>query len=275
MPKQRALGLIIFFVAASAFLIWVSITAISTTQEVRGQAYGNAGEGHHGGHTGGASQSSCAENKVNVQFRLWTGKDTPWVNGEDIKLKVGDYVDVNCFARNGTALLQNPRMTLSVDARETRLPNPNLAEIRKFQVNEAGVHRFSCKNASNTCSDVDLFSVETTSHTSPFCKRAGCSNHLCVNMGADTERPTTCDFKPEYPCYEVAECEVQVDDRCGFTPSATLSKCLAERITPRTPSPSATSETRSYAASDLNKDGKTDIQDYVIFFNAYKQNSGL
>lgn len=235
MPKQYVLGLLVFlFVAASAFVIWFSMSESAQPQEIRGQAYGtdngggnngggNNGGGNNGGGNNGGGNATCSESPVNVQFRIWTGQDTPWIDGKDVKLKAGEFVEVNCFAKNGSALLQNPRMSATLTVNNTTeavtLPNPNAAEVRKFAVAKAGVYTFTCKNAANTCSDSDKFTVT-----------------------ADTARPTP-------------------------TPSATPAV-----------TPSATpvaSPTGNFAVSDLNKDGKTDLEDYVIFFNAYQQNSGL
>ncbi|MEO8214901.1 MAG: hypothetical protein ABI560_16990, partial [Myxococcales bacterium] len=37
---------------------------------------------------------------------------------------------------------------------------------------------------------------------------------------------STCEFRPEYACYQSAACERQGDGRCGFTPSDALTRCL-------------------------------------------------
>lgn len=290
MPKQYVLGLLVFlFVAASAFVIWFSMSETNQTQEIRGQAYGtdnggggSNGGGNNGGGNNGGGTATCSEDPVNVQFRVWTGQDTPWIDGKDIKLKTGEFVEVNCFAKNGSALLQNPRMSATLTVNNTTeavtLPNPNAPEVRKFAVTKAGVYTFTCKNAANTCSNTDKFTVTAAASTS--CKRTGCSNHLCVDANA-ADITTTCQFLPEHACYQAAECKVQTNGQCGFTQTSTLTACLNNnnRVSP-TPavSPSATpvaTPTGTFAVSDLNRDGKTDLDDYVIFFNAYQQNSGL
>jgi hypothetical protein len=55
------------------------------------------------------------------------------------------------------------------------------------------------------------------------CVRTGCSGHVC----ADQHRYTTCEFRPEYACYQQATCERQADGACGFTQTPALSACLA------------------------------------------------
>ncbi|MFO0567219.1 MAG: DUF6748 domain-containing protein [Polyangiaceae bacterium] len=56
------------------------------------------------------------------------------------------------------------------------------------------------------------------------CKPTGCSGQIC----ADHDLVTTCDWKPEYACYQsVGVCELQGDGKCGWTQSDELTSCLA------------------------------------------------
>ncbi len=55
------------------------------------------------------------------------------------------------------------------------------------------------------------------------CMKTGCSGQIC----SDEQRFSTCEFRPEYACYQAATCEVQADGECGFTQTAELSTCLA------------------------------------------------
>jgi eight-cysteine-cluster-containing protein len=58
------------------------------------------------------------------------------------------------------------------------------------------------------------------------CMIGGCSGQLCVS--ADIEPPiTTCEFRPEYACYESADCTAQADGHCGWTLTPELMECLA------------------------------------------------
>lgn len=56
------------------------------------------------------------------------------------------------------------------------------------------------------------------------CIRSGCSGEIC----ADTSRVSTCIFRPEYACYQQAECKRQSNGQCGFTKDAALTSCLAQ-----------------------------------------------
>lgn len=63
------------------------------------------------------------------------------------------------------------------------------------------------------------------------CVVGGCSGQLCVS--ADIEPPiTTCEFLPEYACYDTADCGVQADGHCGWTLTPELMQCLADARDP-------------------------------------------
>lgn len=53
----------------------------------------------------------------------------------------------------------------------------------------------------------------------------GCSGTICAEPGND--QMTTCEMKPEYACYQGAECKVQADGKCGWTMDDRLKGCLA------------------------------------------------
>ncbi len=55
------------------------------------------------------------------------------------------------------------------------------------------------------------------------CLKTGCSSHVC----SDRDVVTTCEFRPEYACYQKAMCERQRNGECGFTQTAELTACLA------------------------------------------------
>jgi hypothetical protein len=57
------------------------------------------------------------------------------------------------------------------------------------------------------------------------CQIGGCSGEVC---GEDTGEPIAshCIFKPEFACYQKAECKKQADGRCGWTQTSQLTTCL-------------------------------------------------
>lgn len=55
------------------------------------------------------------------------------------------------------------------------------------------------------------------------CKRTGCSSQVC----SEEDMITTCEFRPEYECFQKATCERQKNGQCGFTQTPDLLRCLS------------------------------------------------
>ncbi|MBI3074182.1 MAG: hypothetical protein HYY84_18905 [Deltaproteobacteria bacterium] len=54
------------------------------------------------------------------------------------------------------------------------------------------------------------------------CLKAGCFSENCGKEIVSR----LCDWKPQYACYQTAECKEQADGRCGFTETTSLRQCL-------------------------------------------------
>jgi eight-cysteine-cluster-containing protein len=61
------------------------------------------------------------------------------------------------------------------------------------------------------------------------CKKAGCSNQLCVSSD-EKEVITTCEWQDEYACYQKAKCERQINGQCAFTKDEELNNCLGKFV---------------------------------------------
>ena len=57
------------------------------------------------------------------------------------------------------------------------------------------------------------------------CVKGGCSGTACIEEGQDMM--TTCEWRPEYACYQTATCERQSDGACGWTQTQELAACIA------------------------------------------------
>jgi len=57
------------------------------------------------------------------------------------------------------------------------------------------------------------------------CIKTGCSSQIC----ADHNVISTCEFRPEYACYQKATCARQADGNCGFTKTPELTECLGRK----------------------------------------------
>ena len=60
--------------------------------------------------------------------------------------------------------------------------------------------------------------------TEKQCFVGGCSGQICSDQEGVI---STCEFRPEYACYQDAKCEVQADGNCGWTQTTELQACLA------------------------------------------------
>ena len=196
-------------------VLYITLLGIQQSQEVRGQAAG-----------------SCSESPVDVQFRVWTGKDTPWVAGDTMKLKTGDVIDVNCFAKLGSKLLTNGGIVGTVktpDGQTVTVVNTPKAEVRKLTVTQAGTYTFICSNPTKTCTNQDGFTI----------------------AGTSTSTSTT-----PSPC---------VSNSGGHGGTGT-SGCPSPSVVPQPTSAPSTGN-----PADLNRDGKVNILDYQLFLDAYRK----
>jgi hypothetical protein len=71
--------------------------------------------------------------------------------------------------------------------------------------------------ASSTVTNIDKNS----------CIVGGCSSQLCVDAAAG-DAVSTCEYREEYACYATATCERQPTGDCGWTPTDTLTACIAK-----------------------------------------------
>ena len=55
------------------------------------------------------------------------------------------------------------------------------------------------------------------------CRPTGCSGTVC----STEDVVTTCEYRPEYACYQSATCTAQADGQCGWTMTPELEACLA------------------------------------------------
>ena len=62
------------------------------------------------------------------------------------------------------------------------------------------------------------------------CMITGCSGQVC----GENDVITTCEYRPEYACYEQAVCERQAGGQCGWTLTAAMGRCLQE-LSPKAP----------------------------------------
>ncbi|MCL4208597.1 hypothetical protein KJZ63_03120 [Patescibacteria group bacterium] len=205
-PRKPKLKIILSLVALSllALSLPVAYILVKQNQDLRQQA--------------AVYENTCAEEDVNTQFRMYeAGTDKPWTDGNKMTVKVGDKIDVNCFAKTGTALLSNGKITLKIDGVATTIPTNSVINdgksLKAFEITKGGVHTFTCANTAS-CSDTDQVNVPKTDvvctadakqcpdgssvgRVAPNCEFAACPNAgNCTNPStADLNKDCTVDLK--------------------------------------------------------------------------------
>ncbi len=143
MPARRSslsrnwLLIVVGVLAIAGFV--ASYFLVFQTQEIRQQAAG------------------CSEAPVNVEFRKYTGKDEPGWKSDLNNVFPGDKLDVNCFAKNGTALLKNGKFTATLNGKPYTIPKAAFkspTEIRGWKIPQEGKYVFTCSNGAG-CKDSD------------------------------------------------------------------------------------------------------------------------
>jgi hypothetical protein len=115
------------------------------------------------GGTGGATDTNSCTSQlpINTQFRR-SGQSN-WVTGNDLSAtnpQTGDQIDVNCFAKNGSALLPGAEIELTLPNGQKQMVSNN-AELRNYALNSGkGYYSFRCVSATiNNCRDIDSIRV--------------------------------------------------------------------------------------------------------------------
>jgi hypothetical protein len=152
-------------VAIMGFGLITVLYLIQMSQDLRQQAFNNT--------------PACHYNPVNVEFRRDDPTDTkPWMSGDalqnsDRKVLVGDKIEVNCFARNGSILLPGGAYTVTRTHQgiTTSFQLPANAfktsqEVRNWEVKEPGRYAFTCRNNAG-CTDTDTLIVSEKPQASP------------------------------------------------------------------------------------------------------------
>lgn len=115
------------------------------------------------------SRETCQDYlPVNTQFRIsrWL-RDDPWLSGSDLQdLKPGEVIDVNCFAKNGTALLPDARIEITTPVGTLTRDG---AELRRYRLAHAGDYSFRCVSTTlePVCADTDRLSVGVATTPTP------------------------------------------------------------------------------------------------------------
>ena len=143
---------------------------------------------------------------------------------------------------NGVRCIQAPCPTVTEKALNTSR-SANIAgidwtaggfdddQISKFwneMTNESGVivagDRYSFTENNVSAKGRTATAVYRRLQSAQPCYTGGCSGQYCSDHEGLI---STCEFRPEYACYQTATCERQADGVCGWTETPELNACLA------------------------------------------------
>lgn len=151
------------------------------------------------GSTGGTSTSTstststCSESPVNTQFRKTTGSDTPWYDGSAITdVTVGQKIDINCFSKNGAALLTGSNIYVKLPGSSTETKISSEAQLKSYEITQAGTYSFTCKSTSLTsCTNTDsITTLAAPANTSTPTSTTTTSGSSALAQAETTPTPT-------------------------------------------------------------------------------------
>jgi hypothetical protein len=148
--------------------------------------------------------STCQTESPLIQFRRATNGNWSSSGSVSPTIKVGESIDVNCFAKNGTALFQDGYITVTTPFGQTTQVS-NTAELRNYAVLTAGNYAFSCQSRTvSSCSSNDTLAVTTAaavnpstcsqscSSTQPCATGLTCTGGMCRNPSCSNESSCNC-----------------------------------------------------------------------------------
>lgn len=84
--------------------------------------------------------------------------------------------------------------------------------------------RYTVRGPGGTAKARTVTQFYTRARDAKACFVGGCSGQVCSDRD---DVITTCEYRPEYACYQDATCEEQFDGTCGWTETEALAACLA------------------------------------------------
>lgn len=92
-----------------------------------------------------------------------------------------------------------------------------------------GAGQVCCNASCGICTAPDMSCIQLACDSEPEpkpkpCIKTGCSGQIC----ADQDMASTCEWLPQYACYQSAICERQADGACGFRETKELKQCLSD-----------------------------------------------
>ncbi|MBA3499496.1 MAG: hypothetical protein M4D80_20160 [Myxococcota bacterium] len=169
-----------------------------------------------------------------IVTEAWVAQSAAVTDGVFVRVKDNG---VRCIAEpcpsTGEAALNTSRSAnlSAIDFEPSGLTDEQVAVLTEAMFNPSGMiiagDRFTQKingtwAKGRTATNV-FIRVENAAQ-SEGCFVGGCSSQICSDQEGVI---STCEFRPEYACYQEASCERQASGDCGWTQTPALTTCLA------------------------------------------------
>jgi hypothetical protein len=169
-----------------------------------------------------------------IVTEAWTAQSGAATDGVFVRIKDNGVrcIAAPCPSTGETALNTSRSASISdIDFTPSGLSDEQIGELSEKMFNPSGLiiagDRFTVtisgrKGKGRTATNV--FAKVENAAQSAGCFVGGCSSQICSDQEGVV---STCEFRPEYACYQQATCERQADGECGWTQDAALQACLA------------------------------------------------
>jgi hypothetical protein len=169
-----------------------------------------------------------------IVTEAWVAQSGAATDGVFVRVKDNG---LRCIAApcpsTGEAALNTSRTAniSDIDFAPSGLTDEQVGEVMEAMFNPSGMiiagdrftHKVNGKTAKGRTATNVFVRVENAAQ-SEGCFVGGCSSQICSDQEGVI---STCEFRPEYACYQQASCERQSDGACGWTQTAALDACLA------------------------------------------------
>jgi hypothetical protein len=169
-----------------------------------------------------------------IVTEAWVAQSGAATDGVFVRVKDNGLrcISAPCPSTSEAALNTSRTANISdIDFEPSGLTEDQVAEVMEAMFHPPGMiiagDRFTTKVNGKWAKGrtaTNVFVRVANAAQSEGCFVGGCSSQICSDQEGVI---STCEFRPEYACYQQASCERQTDGACGWTQTPELTTCLA------------------------------------------------
>jgi hypothetical protein len=170
-----------------------------------------------------------------IVTEAWVAQGIGAADGVFVKIKDNGVrcITAPCPSTGEAALNTSRTASLhEIDFSDSNISDETLSTLSERMFQPSGLiiagDRFSHRVNGTTArgrTATNVFAKLENPAQSAGCFVGGCSSQICSDQEGVI---STCEFRPEYACYQEATCERQANDECGWTQTTELAACLAD-----------------------------------------------